>query len=53
MESSTNKDQLQSCLVLLQQTQSNMKELLDSDNAIQFLTYSINNLKVSIKHTST
>lgn len=53
MEASTNKDQLQSCLVLLQQTQSNMKELLDSDNAIQFLTYTINNLKVSIKHTST
>ena len=53
MEIQTNKDQLQSCLVLLQQTQSNMKELLDSDNAIQFLTYTINNLKVSIKHTST
>lgn len=53
MEIQTNKDQLQSCLVLLQQTQSNMKELLDSDNAIQFLTYTINNLKVSIKHAST
>ena len=53
MEIQTNKDQLQSCLVLLQETQSNMKELLDSDNAIQFLTYTINNLKVSIKHTST
>lgn len=53
METPSNKDQLQSCLVLLQQTQSNMKELLDSDNAIQFLTYTINNLKVSIKHTST
>ena len=53
MEIQTNKDQLQSCLVLLQQIQSNLKELSDSDIAIQFLTYTINNLKVSIKHTST
>ena len=53
MEIQTNKDQLQSCLVLLQQTQSNLKELSDSDIAIQFLTYTINNLKVSIKHTYT
>ena len=53
MEIQTNKDQLIQLLASLQETQSNMKELLDSDNAIQFLTYTINNLKVSIKHTST
>ena len=53
MESSTNKDQLIQLLASLQETQLKMKSSGDSPNAIQFLTYTINNLKVSIKHTST
>ena len=48
----SHKDQLTELLISLQRIQSNLKELSDSDIAIQFLTYTINNLKVSIKHTS-
>lgn len=53
METPSNKDQLTELLISLQRIQLNLKELSDSDIAIQFLTYTINNLKVTIKHTST
>lgn len=49
----TNKAQLTQLLLSLQETQLKMKAEDDSPNAIQFLTYTINNLKTAIKQSTT